>query len=116
ASDTFVRYRVTVMRAVRGVAVDKNGGIPFVEAADQTPDLRTLQLDEISIQIQTLTIETDTDAAGRADLCSAMGLVDLFIAVGVKDRRDQQDEILEQRPLPLTPPCPPGGEGEGGGG
>src|SRR5262245_47948629 len=56
--------RVTMLRAVRGVAVDKHVRVPFVDKPHQGPNFRSFQFYEVAIEIEALSVFTTSHDVG----------------------------------------------------
>ena len=95
----FVSDGVAVVGTVGGVTVDDDGRVPLVEEADQGADLGALQLDEVAVEVESLGIGPDAHAVDGAVLLRTMGFVQAFIAVGVEDGGEDEDEVFQQRSI-----------------
>src|SRR5215510_5844432 len=72
--------------------------IPTVEQADERVGFRRFELHVIAVEIEALRVFARTDAANWTILRGAVIQAELLVAVGVVDRSDQDDQIVEQRP------------------
>ena len=85
-----------VIRAVRGVAVDEQERIPAVEdVLDEPRHLIAFELDRVAVEVEVLAVGPDAHALFRTGLLAAVVGIDLFVAVGVEDGRDEEDEPVE---------------------
>ncbi len=86
-----------MQRAVGGVPVHHDGGVPLVHEADEGASLGRFELDEIAIEVEVHRVVALADARIRAALARAVlfGLAKGIVSVGVVDRGDGDDEIFE---------------------
>src|SRR5215831_18093051 len=72
--------------------------VPSIKQSDERVGFRRFELHVIAVEIEALRVFARAHAAYRAVLRSAVIQADLLVAVGVVDRSDQDDQIVEQRP------------------
>src|SRR4030095_40530 len=72
--------------------------IPTIKQSDERVGFRRFEFDVIAFEVEALRVFARPDAANRAILRSAVIQADLLVAVGVVDRSDQYDQIVEHRP------------------
>ena len=84
-----------VIAAVRRVEVDGDVRVVLREQAGQRARLGGLELRVVAVEIEVLGVRALSHAADRAELASAVPDAHPFVAVGVVDRVDEQDDVLE---------------------
>src|SRR5262245_47987389 len=72
--------------------------IPSIKQSDERVGFRRFELYVVAIEVEALRVFARTDAADWTVLRSAVIKADLLVTVGVVDRSDQDDQIVEQRP------------------
>src|SRR5215470_7147498 len=72
--------------------------IPTIEQSDERVGFRRFEFDVIAVEIEALRVFVRTGVVDWAVLRSVVIRADLLVAVGVVDRSDQDDQIVEQRP------------------
>ena len=99
--------RLLVHGPVGRVAVDEQERVPAPEdVADEAPHLGALELHAVAVEVEVLAVVADARALVRAGLAHAVAGVHLVVAVGVEDRGDEQDDLVEVGQLGIQEDVP----------
>ena len=85
-----------VVGAVCHMVVDVNVGLPPVDEGCQSDSLHGVQLEVVAVEVETGDCCPEAHSTDGSMLIGPVGRGDVFVAVGVVDRREEDDACIEQ--------------------